>query len=151
MLPKKSQLLIFCLLSASVSAANDPKPPEKLPLGTVLDSQGNPIKLPTTIESSLEFKTAQPKAMKSPLQQKSNNKSKNILNRKKQLTRQAKVANDPNCRWLAQRIKQLKKHKSSTKGYQNQELTIREKEWKCMKCSAEGPKQEDYARCQHRR
>ncbi|WP_394202709.1 hypothetical protein [Shewanella waksmanii] len=132
---------------------------EKLPLGTVLDSQGRVIELPQSPQMALEYSPpklayptrTQPKRAKTSKSVKSQAK----LGTKQNNTRHLTVANNPSCRWLAGRIKNLQKQLNSPRrgqfGYYGEELRIREQEWQCLRCDAEGPKQTDHSRCQYKR
>ena len=134
----------------------------ELPLGTVLDSQGNPIAIPRNQQSALEIPSLKPAKQNRTKRHKPTTKNsrsqykKKPLSRKQQLASRANVANDPGCRWLNTRMDQLEKNlsykgNSNANSYHQKELTIRESEWKCMKCGAEGPNLLDHDRCQYRR
>lgn len=133
-----------------------------LPLGTVLDSHGNPIPLPSQQKSALEIPSIKPsKTDKSTQHTLPHNTSrtqsqKKPLSAKQQLASRAYVANDPSCRWLDTRMDQLEKKltyegNSGSKSYHQKELSTREREWKCMKCGTKGPNQADRDKCQHKR
>ncbi|MCW3172186.1 hypothetical protein [Shewanella subflava] len=65
-----------------------------------------------------------------------------------------KVANDPSCRWLDNRISYLqRKLRPGTQNQQHfeREMTARLGEWKCLKCETKGPSQGDHALCQYKR
>jgi len=136
---------------------------ERLPLGVVLDSEGNPISLPTDKRSALEFRspevTTSSRPDVNPSHHKKTRKKKvrtKKLSRKQQLAGRAHIANDPSCRWLNSRMNKLEENltftgNNSANSYHKKELAIRSKEWKCLKCGAEGPEQKDHDRCQHRR
>lgn len=134
-----------------------PKNPQ-LPLGTLLDNNGQPIHIPNQRQSALEYSTptvSLAETQKSQTHAPSKKTKSKKLNRKQQLTSRAQVANDPNCRWLDKRMQQLEALSSSKQNkpaqYQLDELSARQKEWQCLKCGAEGPNQNDYSRCQYRR
>ncbi|MGL4837252.1 MAG: hypothetical protein ACRC22_07110 [Shewanella sp.] len=153
----------------SLSSLPQPKDSKHLPLGTLLDSQGQPLGLPHRNQSALEYSapqlttdaTSPPRGAK-PLRAHSSKPSRasKITSSHKQsanaklLSRQH-IANDPSCRWLDNRLNQLESlHRSQLNHpgqYHAQELHARQQEWRCLKCGAEGPAQADYARCQYRR
>jgi len=65
-----------------------------------------------------------------------------------------KVANDPSCRWLDNRISYLQR--KLRPGAQNQqhfenEMNVRLDEWKCLKCETKGPSEGDHSLCQYKR
>ncbi|RTR38224.1 hypothetical protein EKG38_14785 [Shewanella canadensis] len=152
------------IISVSIVPYSRADTKEPLPLGVVLDSEGNPISLPSRNQSALEFHS--PTITKphhnpgvNPVPNKRTSKKKartKKLSRKQQLASRVNVANDPSCRWLNSRMNKLEESitsfgNSSTNNYQRKELAVRNKEWKCMKCGAEGPEQKDHDRCQYRR
>ncbi|ACA84423.1 hypothetical protein [Shewanella woodyi] len=151
-------LTILFLSLIPPSHASNSKP---LPLGSVLDSQGNPIQLPSKQESALEIPSIKPTKEYQSTPAKSRKRSqsrskKSKLSRKQQLASRTSVANDPGCRWLDARMDHLErklndKGNSNANSYHKKELSIREQEWKCLKCGAEGPKQTDHDHCQYRR
>jgi len=151
--------IITSVIIAPYSWADTKAP---LPLGVVLDSEGNPISLPTDKRSALEFRSPEitkPHHPESNLTPKKTRKKKTRtkkLSRKQQLASRAQVANYPSCRWLNSRMNKLEESltftgNSSANSYHEKELVIRSKEWKCLKCGAEGPEQKDYDKCQYRR
>jgi len=154
-------LLIFTTVTSFFCQAESDKADTgaPLPLGVVLDSEGNPISLPKQNRSALEFRSPEVKKTDkySPLIQPRKKKPRTKkLSRKQQLTSRSHVANDPSCRWLNSRMNKLEESlasagNSSANSYHKKELVIRNKEWKCMKCGVEGPEQKDYDRCQYRR
>ncbi|RYV02906.1 hypothetical protein SOPP22_06345 [Shewanella sp. OPT22] len=80
------------------------------------------------------------------------------LSRQEMLTSRANVANDPSCHWLNQRMNKLEETLMGAmdgmdmrSGYHKKELTVRKKEWVCLKCGVEGPTVHDYAKCQFKR
>ncbi|GIU01861.1 hypothetical protein [Shewanella morhuae] len=142
----------------SVTSLSKPKKTEPLPLGTLLDSHGQPINIPHQTQSALEYSTPvtvpiNPSKTKSTQSVKTSKAKK--LNRKQQLASRNHVANDPNCRWLDQRIGQLEAQlngkQSNNLQHVSDEASIRNKEWQCLKCGAEGPDQNDHSNCQYRR
>ncbi|WP_394147988.1 hypothetical protein [Shewanella atlantica] len=149
-------LAILMFVPTPCSRADNTPP---LPLGVVLDNKGNPISFPTDNRSALEFSSPAVKETNrasSPAQPKKRKPHTKKLPHKQQLAGRAHIANDPSCRWLNNRMNKLEKSLTSTgnkssNSYHKKELAIRNKEWNCMKCGAEGPKQKDYDRCQHRR
>ncbi|ABV89377.1 hypothetical protein [Shewanella pealeana] len=131
-----------------------------LELGSVLNDKGQPIRVPSethsdfnysppTIEGSSPASTQINKSKKKP------SKQAKAKSRKQQLASRSSVANNPSCRWLNSRMNSLEKHLSAGVNSRNrhyqQELDIRQQEWQCMKCGAEGPEQSDHASCQYRR
>lgn len=146
---------MFCLvmlLTQQASATDN-----KLTLGTVLDDQGNPITLPNTkVNNNLRYTIPSPKkSVKSSTKRKLSSKKVVKQSRKKQLASRNSVANDPGCRWLNSRMSSLEQYAGAGVNVRNrhyqQELSIRQQEWQCMKCGAEGPSQGDHALCQYRR
>ncbi len=150
---------VAIIISASIAPYSQANTKGPLPLGVVLDSEGNPISLPTQSQSALDYHS--PTSIKhhnsaeaKPTKKKQTRTKK--LSRKQQLASRAHVANSPSCRWLNSRMNKLEQNltftgNGSTNSYHRKELVIREKEWKCMKCGAEGPQQKDRDRCQYRR
>jgi hypothetical protein len=169
----RTALMVFAILfipltdSANARQAPDPSlvsmpqpaQAEPIPLGTLLDSEGKPIINPSEPQSGFEYSapttSAEPKTKtpKSTTATKANKSKK--LNRKQQLASRERVANDPNCRWLDQRMSQLEAQMRSKQGntakYRSDELSARQQEWQCLKGGAEGPNQDDHSRCQYRR
>lgn len=153
-------LIAICLSSFSMQLHADTA--KSLPLGTVLDSQGNPIPLPSQQRSALEIPSIKPSATSKTTQYKPTKKTsrtkpkKRALSPKQQLASRTSVANDPSCRWLDTRMDQLEKKltyegNSGSKSYHQKELSAREREWKCMKCGTEGPNRVDRDKCQQKR
>jgi hypothetical protein len=134
-------------------------PNESAPdLGQALDNQGNPITAYPKIQIGLEFleqdspeahNTENPKSAK---RKKPASKSARTAKNK---SHRRNVANDPGCRWLDTRMdhleNQLRSGHSQAIGYQEGELKIRQKEWRCLKCATQGPGQGDHSRCQQKR
>ncbi|NKF49010.1 hypothetical protein G3R49_00275 [Shewanella sp. WXL01] len=129
---------------------------DKLALGTVTNAQGEPIAIPEQTQSSLEFDAddylANPRVRNLNQPQSSASRAK-AKDKAKSST--SYVANNPSCRWLANRLKYLgdKLHRRSDSHgdhYRN-EFTVRKQEFNCLKCSDTGPEQSDHARCQYRR
>ncbi len=131
----------------------------ELTTGIALDSDGLPITLPSTNKHALNYhSTISQKQQKSPAKttNKKRKKKSKKLTRKQQLASRNHVANDPSCRWIDRRMDQLELGLSyagnnTGYGYHSRELKIRQNEWKCMKCGAEGPSQSDHDSCQYRR
>ncbi|MFV0596020.1 hypothetical protein [Shewanella sp.] len=132
---------------------------ESLPLGTLLDSEGKPLPLPTQ-QSALDYEspvidTDNKPAKTNANKAKSATSKKKKLNRKQQLASRERVANNPSCRWLNARMSQLEtqigNRPDKAASYQTDELSARQQEWQCLKCGAEGPNQDDHYRCQYRR
>lgn len=162
-------LLVFCSLS-SICAAREPvlvpehglenlspnTPSEPLPLGTLLDSEGKPLAIPTE-QSALEYSspTVNVDEAKTKQTTKSTAAKKKKPSRKQQLISRDRVANDPSCRWLNARMSQLEtqigNRPDRAASYHTDELSARQQEWQCLKCGAEGPNQDDHYRCQYRR
>ena len=148
--------------SPSLESLPQPAQAEPLPLGTLRDSNGQPIAIPSEPQSAFEYSapnitpTEPPttKATKATKATKKTTKTKKP-SRKQQLASRERVANDPNCRWLDQRMAQLESQMRSkqdnTSQYHADELSARQQEWQCLKCGAEGPNQDDHSRCQYRR
>ncbi len=145
-------LCLVTLLAQQASATDN-----KLTLGTVLDDQGNPITLPNTkVNNNLRYSIPAPKKpAKSSTKRKLPSKKVVKQSRKKQLASRNNVANDPGCRWLNSRMSSLEQYAGAGVNARNrhyqQELSIRQQEWQCLKCGAEGPSQGDHAQCQYRR
>ena len=153
-------LIIFYSQICLGSEADSPP----LALGSVLNDKGQPIHVPSktqshfnysapaTTASSLSPQTKSPQTKPSHKNQAKKPKPKN---RKQRLASRSSVANDPGCRWLNNRMNNLDKYLSAGVNSRNrhyqQELDIRQKEWQCMKCGAEGPEQSDHASCQYKR
>ena len=141
--------LLLLALPVSQTWSKDP-----LPLNTVLDANGNPIVIPVQ-QSALEIPPPLPQS--SDTRNKSQDKQVSgkrkppkKLSRKQQLASRSSVANDPACRWLDQRLKQLERAGNQKYGHQKQELKVRMQEWQCLKCGAEGPASGDHDKCQAR-
>lgn len=164
--------VVFTPLTNSANARQAPDPSlvslpqpaqaEPLPLGTLLDSDGKPIDIPSEPQRALEYSapnmtpTESPKTKATQATKKTTKTAKTKkLNRKQQLASREHVANDPNCRWLDQRMDQLEDQmgnkQDNTAKYRSDELNARQQEWQCLKCGAEGPNQDDHSRCQYRR
>ncbi|WOT05373.1 hypothetical protein [Shewanella youngdeokensis] len=148
------------ILLSPTSLASDTKP-AALPLGVVLDDKGQPIAIPTQANGALNYT---PPAIKTNTQPRKASYSKPTnkpikkakpKSRKQQLASRQTIANDPGCRWLNSRMSALEKHLrlgvNHRNQHQQQELNIRQSEWQCLKCGAEGPAPSDHNRCQHRR
>ena len=134
-----------------------------LPLGSLYDNQGNQIDLPQQPQSSFEFQsdettfyqasdTSQSNTKK---QQKRSTKKPRKPSRKQLLASRSSIADDASCRWLNSRLSFLERKiqsKSNTQfGHHQEELAIRQQEWICLKCGAEGPATYDHGNCQHKR
>ncbi len=127
----------------------------QIPEDGALDSDGNPLDIPAQPQSSLHYRSSE--AQTTPINkhyQFQTVKQKRKSHKQQQTDRQH-VADNPNCRWLDKRMQQLEKQiKRQTKpdrAYHATELRIRNKEWNCLKCGAEGPQVADHAKCQYRR
>lgn len=126
-----------------------------LPSQYATDHQGNVIVIPTEQSSALEYRAddiyLKPRHKKSPIK-KNNTRSSTV---KRTTLKSATIANDPSCRWLHSRIKQLQKKQRHTQNSQfshyQDEIDIREGEWACLKCATSGPNNVDRGECQHKR
>lgn len=157
--PESGSGSVFGSLSSGKTAA-------PLPLGTLLDSDGKPLPIPAeqsaldyaapaiTPDFNSDFNSDDSAKTKAHNKSAANHKKKK-LNRKQQLASRENVANDPSCRWLDTRMSQLETQignkRDKAADHQNAELSARQQEWQCLKCSIEGPAPEDYHRCQYRR
>ncbi|WP_153916011.1 hypothetical protein [Shewanella sp. TC10] len=126
-------------------------PPKPLPMGMVFDHQGQPISLPPA-QGSLNFSSTEMLRDESAAPY----KKPQIANKPKPTKLSAssvKIANDPSCRWVGNRIKQLSKQLKhhDQAAYLQTELSHREAEWQCMDCEGNGPSQGQQAECQYRR
>ncbi len=152
-------LIIFYCQTSFATEADSPA----LTLGSVLNDKGQPIHIPSKSQSHFNYSAPATTGSKpSTKNQSSKRKSPKIQNkkpkaksRKQQLASRSNVANDPGCRWLNNRMNNLDRHLSaginSRNRHYQQELDIRQQEWQCMKCGAEGPEQSDHASCQYKR
>ncbi|MFG0454366.1 hypothetical protein [Shewanella mangrovisoli] len=157
-------LLIFYGLSSfaaepELETLSKPTTTEPLPLGTLLDSEGKPLSIPTQ-QSALDYQspvidTDNMPAKTNTHKAKSTSSKKKKQSRKQQLASRERVANNPSCRWLNARMSQLEtqigNRPDKAASYQTDELSARQQEWQCLKCGAEGPNQDDHYRCQYRR
>ncbi|MCL1067329.1 hypothetical protein L2735_10985 [Shewanella olleyana] len=76
----------------------------------------------------------------------------NSVSKTKNSNTKMATANDPSCRWLANRIRYLKKHIDLQQAIHHQtELGHRQTEWDCMSCSTTGPTQAERSSCQYKR
>lgn len=122
-----------------------------LPQQSAIDSQGNVIELPDDTRSALEYR-ADDIYLKPSLQQ-----HIDATHQATSSSRQANItmADDPNCRWLNNRIKHLKNQQRQTQHSQfshyQDEIDIREAEWDCLKCASSGPNSVDRGACQYKR
>ncbi|MGL5358404.1 MAG: hypothetical protein ACRDBI_01625 [Shewanella sp.] len=159
----------------SLSSLAQPKETKPLPLGTLLDNQGRPLSLPQHSHSALEYSapiaspeantpsTATTKRTTAKLSTSKQSTSKRSAEAKLLSSQRIgdghinreRIANDPNCRWLDNRLTQLESLTRGQRGnpaqYHAEELHARQQEWLCLKCGAAGPVQGDYGRCQYRR
>ncbi|MCT8980633.1 MULTISPECIES: hypothetical protein [Shewanella] len=137
------------LVSSSESSidkqlSNPDKEPGSLPLGLALDSEGNLIAIPQQFEAALEYESAPlPKASRD---------SKPTKSRKKKASKpRRQVADDPSCRWLDKRMKELERRlrqkDSHTARFLQAELGEHQQQFRCLKCSGSGPETQDYSRC----
>lgn len=129
--------------------------PITLPADSALDSEGNPIVIPGQHRSALHYRAQDLPTTKQPKSQRRETLKKPKKDNRRRTAQRQLVADDPSCRWLHQRMNQLKrKLQSQSKpefGFHRDELNIRKSEWDCMKCGAEGPSVSDYQKCQYKR
>lgn len=129
--------------------------PITLPADSALDSEGNPIMIPDEHRSALHYRPQDLPATKQSKSQRRETSKKSKKDNRQRIAQRQQVADDPSCRWLHQRMNQLKsKLRSQSKpefGFHRDELNIRRSEWACMKCGAEGPSVSDYQKCQYKR
>lgn len=124
---------------------SDPgKEPGSLPLGWVLDSEGNPIAIPQQFEAALEYESA-------PLPKASRDSKPTKSRKKKPSKPRRQIADDPSCRWLDKRMteleRRLRQKDSHTARYLQAELGEHQQQFRCLKCSGSGPETQDYSRC----
>ncbi|MCZ4339151.1 hypothetical protein [Shewanella colwelliana] len=154
-----TSIIALSLCCVCVFAADPDQPiteTHTLPQNVALDSEGNPIAVPTGDKAALNYHAAPVQSVSQPITTKHLRKSKpKKRSRKQQLASRDNVADNPSCRWLNKRMhhleKTLKTGNAKQFGYQYDELQARQSEWVCMKCGAEGPNQDDHNRCQYRR
>lgn len=126
----------------------------KLGKDGVYDSDGRPIKI-SQPSFALEYNAEEAFVAPYRLQ----NATKSIKGSGKTSTKtkssaMAKMADDPSCRWLNNRITYLQGKVRSENRYQqhfDKELSDRLSEWKCLQCAGKGPSQGDHDRCQYKR
>ncbi|MGX9462276.1 hypothetical protein ACWXWU_13725 [Shewanella sp. A14] len=126
-----------------------------LPPQYASDHQGNVIIIPTEPSSALEYQ-ADDIYLKPSLKKSAPNKTKTRSSRAVHpAIEKTKIANDPSCRWLNSRLKHLKKKRHQTQNHQfshyQDEIDIRQQEWKCLKCASTGPTDVDRNICQPKR
>lgn len=152
-------LVTLIIVYSQLSYSHDPDSPT-LELGSALNDKGQPLELPDQPKSSLNYspppiEDSKQSSTQSRVTKDSPHKKAKPKSRKQQLVSRSSVANDPGCRWLNARMNSLERQISSGVNSRNrhyqQELKIRQDEWECMKCGAEGPAQSDHAACQYRR
>ncbi|GIU25623.1 hypothetical protein L2719_10235 [Shewanella schlegeliana] len=152
-------LVTLIIVYSPLSFGNDPDS-ATLALGSVLNDKGQPIELPDKPKSDFNYspppiEDSKRSSTQSRVTKKSSSKKAKAKSRKQRLASRSSVANDPGCRWLNSRMNSLDRHLSSGVNSRNRhyqtELKIRQGEWECMKCGAEGPEQSDHATCQYRR
>ncbi|MBV7316027.1 hypothetical protein [Shewanella sp. NIFS-20-20] len=132
--------LLVCTLSSGLVSAADAPPlnaTHPLPRDGARDAEGNPIAIP-----SMPPNLVMPATQAPPARQETPTKRRQ--------SSAAHVANDPSCRWLNSRIKQLS-DKRQRHGHQDTELNARQQEWQCLDCAGQGPKSGDHDRCLYRR
>ncbi|MCL1099137.1 hypothetical protein [Shewanella gelidii] len=151
-------VILFCLSTVTSAKANTTNNKRTLPMNVILDNQGNPIRFPPQTQPALDYsskeaaietppkriKSRQSKSKQSSVHKKSSKPSKKHL-------AQIATADHPRCRWLNQRLKQLRKSErqagNSKYGYHAQERTQRLKEWDCLNCKGQGPSIKDLRHC----
>lgn len=141
-----------------------------LPLGSLLDSQGHALPLPSQTLADFSYSSPvtpeltpakTPRSKKSPKAKTVNantstKRAKTQSNTSKQLlTRRENVANDANCRWLDNRMTQLEsqlpKNTDHKNAHQQTELSARWQEWQCLQCDSQVTANIDRSHCQYRR
>ncbi|WP_434939471.1 hypothetical protein ACRWQN_00805 [Shewanella sp. HL-SH8] len=126
----------------------------KLGKDGVYDSEGKPIKI-SQPSFSLEYDAEE--ALVAPYRLKNATKSikgSGKTSSKTKSSAAAKMADDPSCRWLHNRITYLQgKVRTENRHQQHfeKELSARLSEWKCLQCAGKGPSQGDHDRCQYKR
>lgn len=121
----------------------------------VFDSEGRPLKInPPSL--ALEYYADEALVDRTWASKSKPSKSKPTKSKNKASPALAahKVANDPSCRWLDNRISYLqRKLRPGTQNQQHfeREMTARLDEWKCLKCESKGPSEGDHALCQYKR
>ncbi|MBB1439791.1 hypothetical protein H5202_14140 [Shewanella sp. SG41-4] len=129
---------------------------DSLPTQYATDHQGNVIVIPTEQSSALEYRADDIylKPSRKKLITTQSNAGSSISKRSNTMSITT-ITNDPNCRWLNNRIKNLKKKQRQTQNSQfshyQDEIDIRQKEWTCLKCATSGPNNVDRGECQHKR
>ncbi|WP_028771942.1 hypothetical protein [Shewanella waksmanii] len=143
----------FCLLvwiTLSQVSANETQ--SHLPLGSVLDSHGNPIAMPEKADVALQYT---PTVSSQSQQVQSRPSTKHSKADRRLNKRRPNVADNPSCRWLDKRMQGLEKQLNSQRRQQfshhAEELAVRQQEWQCLQCGGMGPKPSDHSRCQYRR
>jgi len=120
-----------------------------LPPQYASDHQGNAIIIPTEQRSALEYR-AKDSDLKPSQQARTTTKTPRAST-----TASTTIANDPNCRWLNNRLTHLQKKLRQTQNNQfshyQDEIDIRETEWTCLKCASTGPSHVDRNACQAKR
>ena len=163
--PLTFTIMIMRSISPELTQANEfaqlvnqsTKPQQKskqtsLPMDVILDNQGKPISLPAE-QSALDYSANEMRLDESIYQSSPARVTykRNDLRISKQKMAK-KTINDPSCRWLGQRMKQLKIQLKRNKAeHIETELTHRQEEWDCLHCSTTGPTQAQYSQCQYRR
>lgn len=120
----------------------------------VYDSEGRPIKV-SQPSFSLEYNADEALVERYKLQSATKSIKGSVkTSTKKKSPAAAKMADDPSCRWLNNRITYLRgKVRSENRHQQHfeKELSVRLSEWKCLQCAGKGPSLGDHDRCQYKR
>lgn len=137
-------------LSNQSTLSNQSALPEK---PAAIDSQGRQLSIPHAAQPGMEFSGRDyVDHAKKQGRRSDNNRPKRRVSSKTVAAR-SYVADDPNCRWLDNRMGQLEKLLTSRGAgeHHGDELKARQKEWRCLKCGSNGPRQGDHDRCMYRR
>ncbi len=137
-------------LSNQSLLSNQSTLPEK---PAAIDSQGRQLSIPHTPQPGMEFSGRDyVDHAKKQGRRSDNNRPKRQVSSKTAAAR-SYVADDPNCRWLDNRMGQLEKLLTSRGAgeHHGDELKARQQEWRCLKCGSNGPRQGDHDRCMYRR
>ncbi|AZG71319.1 hypothetical protein [Shewanella livingstonensis] len=123
-----------------------------LPSQYATDSQGKVIIIPSEQRSALEYRADD--IYLKPARKKPNTKQTNT--RSSTTSRSSiTIANDPSCRWLHSRLKHLTKKLRQTQSNQfshyQDEIDLRKREWRCLKCASTGPTDVERNVCQSKR
>ena len=138
-------LISVCLLWSVTTAAEPVQLTNNTPLkqqqDQALDSNGNPIQL-REYTPALEYNAHEAKVV--PL-------STGKTTRRSQQTRHiTAIADDASCRWLNNRMGELRKRlraDSRLRDFINDEMSQYQRQWQCLDCAGSGPAAGDHARC----